>query len=80
MEPADGRAQRVAQFFSTRLERATAHTWDTPGQVLAIDNRRVLHARGDATNEPNRAIERLALLMNEWPDGSTPPRRKIPLP
>ncbi len=80
MEPADDRAQRVATFLNSRIEHGTAFSWTTPGQVLAIDNRRVTHARGDAVNEPHRTIERLALLVNDWSGVNKPPlRRGLPI-
>lgn len=64
MEPADARARRVAAFIQTATSDATHFTWDAPQTVLAISNRHVLHARGDASQEPDRRMERAALRVS----------------
>lgn len=61
MAPADERATRVANYFANVRSSATDHYWDEPNLVLAIDNTRTLHARGDATDDPHRTLHRLAL-------------------
>lgn len=65
MSPADGRARRVAAFIGESEEDAALFEWNAPGTVLAINNRKVLHARGDATDEPERQVERLALRVTK---------------
>jgi len=64
MSPADGRASRVKAFIEAALEEAIRFDWTTPTTVLAINNRLVLHARGDASGEPDRRIERVALRLS----------------
>lgn len=64
MSPADGRARRALTFIEAASTMATRLEWDTPNTVLAISNRQVLHARGDATGEPDRRIERVALRVS----------------
>lgn len=61
MTPGDSRARHVANYFVERFDRAETFEWSEPGLVLAIDNSAVLHARGNAAEEPNRCLERLAL-------------------
>lgn len=65
MTPADGRARRAARFFDACATDAVTFAWDRPEIVLAIDNRRVLHARADASAEPDRHMERLALRLSK---------------
>lgn len=65
MSPADGRARRAATFMEAESTNATRLEWDKPHTVLAINNRQVLHARGDATGEPDRRIERAALRVSK---------------
>lgn len=48
MTPADGRARRVAELIEARVADASHFDWQVPNTVLAINNRQVLHARGDA--------------------------------
>lgn len=61
MSPADGRARRVMEFLEAAVTLAIPFPWDTPNTVLALNNRRMLHAREDASGEPERLIERAAL-------------------
>lgn len=63
MSPADERARRVRDFFADALGSATAHRWDSPGDVLVINNRTALHARDDAAAEPERALHRIAITI-----------------
>ena len=68
MSPADGRATRAAAFIEAASKDATRFEWDLPNTVLAISIQQVLHARGAASTEPNRRIERVALRVS----GATP--------
>ena len=45
MSACDRRAVEVVSFFSGVWEETFAYEWNTPGQILVIDNRRTLHAR-----------------------------------
>lgn len=69
MTPADTRATRAAEHFAAAQASATPFHWDETGKVLAIDNRRVLHARADATADPERVLERLAFRVDR--EGAT---------
>jgi hypothetical protein len=60
MVPGDQRARRAANFFADVTKSPAEHHWDAPGKVLLIDNRRVLHARASAEDEPGREIQRVA--------------------
>ncbi|MGV9895156.1 TauD/TfdA family dioxygenase [Streptomyces tendae] len=64
MLPCDARARQAVQFFEQEVGSATQHQWSEPGQVLLIDNRRVLHARASAVHEPQREIQRLSFHLN----------------
>lgn len=59
MSPADSRARRVVDYFDGALASATRFEWTEVDQVLVIDNRTVLHARGDARADPERELLRL---------------------
>ncbi|MEO7261016.1 MAG: hypothetical protein ABI047_07160 [Jatrophihabitantaceae bacterium] len=62
MTPCDQRARRVADFFGEALGRARPHLWKGPGHVLVIDNRRMLHARGQVGEaDAGRSLTRLML-------------------
>lgn len=63
MTAADERARRVRAFFADARESAVEHGWDTPDLVLVINNRAVVHARDDASTEPDRTIHRLAVTI-----------------
>jgi hypothetical protein len=60
MTPCDQRARNAASFFAAVTKSPAEHHWDTPDKVLLIDNRRVLHARASAEDEPGREIQRVA--------------------
>ncbi|MFF7977346.1 TauD/TfdA family dioxygenase [Streptomyces sp. NPDC007905] len=60
MLPCDARARQTAQFFTDVEKYADEHVWSEPGQVLLIDNRRVLHARASAVQEPQREVQRIS--------------------
>lgn len=64
MQPCDARARQTAQFFEEALSSATEHQWSEPGQVLLVDNCRVLHARASAAHEPEREIQRISFHLN----------------
>ena len=68
MAPADGRAQRAASFFESKLTDAVPFFWDTPGLVLAIANRSVLHGRADASEETDRKLRRITLRVTSAPN------------
>lgn len=59
MRPSDGRAMIAAEFLTTRRATALKHAWTNPNTFLLVDNHRVLHARADATSEPNRLLHRI---------------------
>ncbi|WP_374457005.1 hypothetical protein [Nocardioides sp.] len=62
MTPADPRAARASLVLTQAAqEQATPFEWATAGQVLAIDNHQFLHARDDASSEPDRLMKRLAI-------------------
>ena len=65
MTPADSRSGRVIDFFSRMQSEAFRHEWRVSGLILAIDNRKVLHARGSAEDEPDRAMLRIAIRVPE---------------
>jgi alpha-ketoglutarate-dependent taurine dioxygenase len=59
MRAADGRAIRAAEFLTSRRASAHEHTWETANSFLLVDNHKVLHARGDASAEPQRVLRRI---------------------
>lgn len=61
MDAGDHRARRVLAFLESIRDEADRHTWVLPDTVLAIDNRRVLHARASTDGEPGRAMHRVTL-------------------
>lgn len=67
MDPSDLRARRVLAFFESVREDAERYDWKEPGKVLAIDNRRVLHARASAEGEPERTMHRVTLKLRKGP-------------
>lgn len=64
MVPCDARARQTVQFFEEAASAATEYRWSEPGQVLLINNRRVLHARAAAAHEPQREIQRVSFHLN----------------
>jgi hypothetical protein len=61
MTPCDARAREVQEYFEQQLSRAVMNEWRTAGQVLVVDNRRVLHARAAvAAGDLNRELTRIA--------------------
>jgi hypothetical protein len=65
MTPSDSRSSRVADYFSALGTEATPHYWTQPGLLLAIDNTKVLHARGSAEDEPDRSMHRISIRTSE---------------
>ncbi len=65
MDPSDRRARRVLAFFESVREDAERYEWTAAGKVLAIDNRRILHARTSAEEESERAMHRVTLRLRE---------------
>jgi TfdA family taurine catabolism dioxygenase TauD len=65
MDPCDERSRSAARFFAEVSRSAVEHQWDEPGKVLLINNRRVLHARAAAEDEPDREIKRVAFRIGE---------------
>lgn len=63
MVPCDARSRQVVAYFDDCMADAEDQVWDSPGKVLVIDNRKVLHARSSAVDEPERQIQRLALRL-----------------
>lgn len=64
MSPADARARRVSSWLSNPDEAKVAtFEWSTPGLVLAIDNRHVMHGRDDSVGHEDRAMKRLAIRL-----------------
>ncbi|MCP8711797.1 TauD/TfdA family dioxygenase [Streptomyces sp. AC04842] len=60
MIPCDARAREAVKFFEGAADSAVEHHWDAPGKLLVIDNRRTLHARASAADDPDRAIQRVS--------------------
>jgi hypothetical protein len=60
MTACDQRAREAVEFLDGLEAKTEQHTWDSQNQVLLIDNRSVLHARGDASDDPDRRLTRLA--------------------
>jgi len=65
MSPCDERARNTAQYYAEAIESVVEHHWDEPGTVLLINNRRVLHARAAAQDEPERELKRVAFRLKE---------------
>jgi hypothetical protein len=59
MTACDQRAREAVEFLSALESKTEQHAWDEVNQVLLIDNRSVLHARGDASDDPDRRLTRL---------------------
>jgi hypothetical protein len=60
MQPCDQRSRQAADFLASLDQELEEHEWTEPNQVLVIDNRQVLHARADATADPQRVLTRLS--------------------
>jgi hypothetical protein len=64
MTAADSRARRAVEYFEGVMGEAVRYDWTKAGQILVIDNRQVLHARGAAELEPERVIRRVAVRIS----------------
>ncbi len=61
MTACDARARDVEEYLTGQLAKATTITWADEGQVLVVDNRRVLHARAAiAEGDGDRELTRVA--------------------
>jgi alpha-ketoglutarate-dependent taurine dioxygenase len=61
MTPCDQRARDAVRYFESLASKSHRHDWTEPDQVLVIDNRRALHARGavsaaDVDRELSRVV------------------------
>ena len=65
MTPCDARARQAVRYFENALKSAVEHRWDQAGTVLVIDNRRVLHARASAEDEPEGELQRIAYRLKD---------------
>ncbi|GAA4983488.1 hypothetical protein GCM10023205_61690 [Yinghuangia aomiensis] len=63
MTPCDSRSRRTVDYFAGLAERAIEISWDEPEKFLLLDNRRVLHGRPAATEDPNRELQRVCLSL-----------------
>lgn len=61
MKPADGLAESVAEYFSELRADVTTHEWTSPGKLLIIANRFVVHGRGAASGASGRELKRVML-------------------
>lgn len=64
MMPCDARARHIVEYFSKTDLPTAEHAWNRPSQLLVIDNRRALHARASAADEPQREVQRLSFHLN----------------
>jgi hypothetical protein len=61
MTACDARARLAEEYLAGQLADATAFEWSSAGQVLVIDDRRVLHARAAvAGSDAGRELTRVA--------------------
>jgi hypothetical protein len=61
MTPCDQRARDAVRYFESLASKAHRHGWTEPDQVLVIDNRRTLHARGAVSAaDVDRELTRVA--------------------
>ncbi len=63
MTPNDHQARKVVDYLSAQINKAATFCWDSPGTLLVIDNRRILHARGSASRDPARVMRRMAVTI-----------------
>ncbi|WP_157610048.1 TauD/TfdA family dioxygenase [Spirillospora albida] len=63
MTPCDARARRIATFFQKISEGITEHAWSQPNMLLVINNRRTLHGRASAINDPDRELQRISFYI-----------------
>jgi hypothetical protein len=61
MTACDARAREVEEYLAAQTTEAEAFEWTDGGQVLVLDNRRVLHARAAvAEDDMGRELIRVA--------------------
>jgi hypothetical protein len=60
MTPCDARARQTEAIFMEAADKAVDHEWSEPGMILVINNRRALHARASAVEEPARELQRVS--------------------
>lgn len=61
MSACDARAHEVEQYFANQITQAATYEWHGGGQVLVIDNHRILHARSAvAEDDLDRQLVRIA--------------------
>jgi Taurine catabolism dioxygenase TauD, TfdA family len=63
MVPCDARARETVRYFEAAMESVIEHSWDEPGKILVIDNRKALHARASAINDPHREVQRVSFYL-----------------
>jgi hypothetical protein len=68
MTPCDQRAREAVRYFESLIVNAHRHEWTEPDQVLVIDNRRALHARGAVgADDVDRELTRVAYTVAAKP-------------
>jgi Taurine catabolism dioxygenase TauD, TfdA family len=66
MRPLDQRARLADDYFKEHHRKVIEHHWTSPGQLLLIDNRRVLHARAAVSAEDEtRRIDRASFEVDQ---------------
>jgi hypothetical protein len=61
MTPCDQRARAAVEFFAEEHSSIVKHEWTSTGELLLIDNRRVLHARDEvSTCDHDRRLQRVS--------------------
>lgn len=63
MVPCDARARKTVRYFEAAIESVIEHSWDEPGKVLVIDNRKALHARASVIDDPHREVQRVSFYL-----------------
>jgi hypothetical protein len=64
MTACDARAREVEEYLAAQTAQAAAFEWTCGGQVLVVDNRRVLHARAAvAEDDTGRELIRVAFRL-----------------
>jgi hypothetical protein len=63
MVPCDARARETVRYFDAAIESALEQSWDEPGKVLVIDNRKTLHARASVIDDPHREVQRVSFYL-----------------
>jgi alpha-ketoglutarate-dependent taurine dioxygenase len=73
MTPCDARARSAMQYFNSALEgdQSSEYTnpfefkWDVPNKILILDNKKMLHARASAENDPARTLQRVSFHVRQ---------------